>query len=286
MAKYLRILLTVSIVIIAVFAGRWVWNEYMHSPWTRDGRVRADIVTVAPDVSGWVTHLNVINDQTVKKGDVLFSVDPQRYQAALNQSKANTENALYSWQLAKHKYERRTALRDQNAISDEDLESARISTDIAKANYDLALAQEMTAQLNFDRTQIHAPVSGQIINLNLRQGNYVSQGGAVFAIVQSDSFYVTGYFEETKIPLVHLEQQAKIALLSGGEPLIGHVVSIGKAIANTNTQSNGQLLPQIQQTFNWVRLSQRIPVDIKLDSLPDGIQLSAGMTATIHLTEK
>ena len=285
MTKYLRILLTVSMVLLAVFAGRWVWNEYMHSPWTRDGRVRADIVTVAPDVSGWVTNLNVINDQVGKKGDLLFSVDQQRYQAALNQSKANTENALYSWQLAKHKYERRTALRSQHAISDEDLESARINTDIAKANYDLAVAQEMTAQLNLDRTQIRAPVSGQIINLNLHQGNYVAQGVAVFAIVQSDSFYVTGYFEETKIPLVHLNQPAKITLLSGGEPLIGHVVSIGKAIANINTQSNGQLLPQIQQTFNWVRLSQRIPVDIKLDSLPDGTQLSAGMTATIRLTE-
>ncbi len=286
MAKYLRILLTVLVVVAAIFAGRWVWNDYMHSPWTRDGRIRADIVTVAPDVSGWVTNLNITNDQAVKEGDLLFRVDQKRYQAAFNQSKANTENALYSWQLAKHKYERRTALLSQKAISAEDLESSRISTEIAKANYDLAVAQQATAQLNLDRTQVHAPVSGHIINLNLRQGNYVGQGASVFAIVQSDSFYVTGYFEETKIPLVHLNQQAKITLLSGGKPLTGHVVSIGKAIANTNTQSNGQLLPQVQQTFNWVRLSQRIPVDIKLDPLAEETQLSAGMTATIHLTKR
>jgi RND family efflux transporter MFP subunit len=286
MAKYLRILVTVLVVVAAIFAGRWVWNDYMHSPWTRDGRIRADIVTVAPDVSGWVTNLNITNDQAVKEGDLLFSVDQQRYQAALSQSKANTENALYSWQLAKHKYERRTALLSQKAISAEDLESSRISTEIAKANYDLAVAQQATAQLNLDRTQVRAPVSGHIINLNLRQGNYVGQGSAVFAIVRSDSFYVTGYFEETKIPLVHLNQEAKITLLSGGKPLTGHVVSVGKAIANTNTQSNGQLLPQIQQTFNWVRLSQRIPVDIKLDPLAEETLLSAGMTATIHLTKQ
>jgi RND family efflux transporter MFP subunit len=285
MAKYLRILLTVLVVIAAIFAGRWVWNDYMHSPWTRDGRIRADIVTVAPDVSGWVNELNITNDQAVKKGDLLFSVDQKRYQAALNQSKANTENALYSWQLAKHKYERRTALLSQKAISAEDLEASRISTEIAKANYDLAVAQQEAAQLNFDRTKVYAPVSGHIINLNLRQGNYVGQGSPVFAIVQSDSFYVTAYFEETKIPLIHLNQQAKITLLSGGKPLTGQVVSIGKAIANTNTQSNGQLLPQVQQTFNWVRLSQRIPVDIKLDSLNAERQLSAGMTATIHLIQ-
>lgn len=286
MAKYLRILVTLLVIVAAIFAGRWVWNDYMHSPWTRDGRIRADIVTVAPDVSGWVTNLNITNDQAVTKGDLLFSVDQQRYQAAFDQSKANTENAFYSWQLAKHKYERRTALLSQKAISAEDLESSRISTEIAKANYDLAVAQQSTAQLNLDRTQVHAPVSGHIINLNLREGNYVGQGASVFAIVQSDSFYVTGYFEETKIPLVHLNQQAKITLLSGGKPLTGHVVSIGKAIANTNTQSNGQLLPQIQQTFNWVRLSQRIPIDIELDPLPEGTQLSAGMTATIHLTKQ
>lgn len=286
MAKYLRILVTVLVVVAAIFAGRWVWNDYMHSPWTRDGRIRADIVTVAPDVSGWVTNLNITNDQVVKEGDLLFSVDQQRYQAALSQSKASTENALYSWQLAKHKYERRTALLSQKAISAEDLESSRISTEIAKANYDLAVAQQATAQLNLDRTQVRAPVSGHIINLNLRQGNYVGQGSSVFAIVRSDSFYVTGYFEETKIPLVHLNQEARITLLSGGKPLTGHVVSIGKAIANTNTQSNAQLLPQIQQTFNWVRLSQRIPVDIKLDPLAEETQLSAGMTATIHLTQQ
>ncbi|MGB0781770.1 MAG: efflux RND transporter periplasmic adaptor subunit [Marinomonas sp.] len=285
MAKSLRITVTVLVVLAAIWAGRWVWNDYMHSPWTRDGRIRADIVTVAPDVSGWVTTLNIANDQPVKKGDLLFSVDQQRYQAALNQSKANTENALYSWQLAKHKYERRTALLSQKAISAEDLEESRISTEIAKANYDLAVAQQAAAQLNLDRTHVFAPVSGHIINLNLRQGNYVGQGASVFAIVQSGSFYVTGYFEETKIPLVRLGQQAKVTLLSGGKPLSGRVVSVGKAIANSNTQSDGQLLPQIQQTFNWVRLSQRIPVDIKLDPIRDDVQLSAGMTATIHLTQ-
>ena len=275
MIKYLRITFTILVVIAAVFAGRWVWTDYMHTPWTRDGRIRADIVTVAPDVSGWVTALNIKDGQNVQKGEVLFNVDKKRYQAALDKSKANTENALYTWELAKHKYERRVELNTQQAISEETLESTRINTKIAEANYNLAKTEQTIAQLNVDRTKIVAPASGQIINLNLRQGNYVAQGTPVFAIVQSDSFYVTGYFEESKI-----------ALLSGGKQLTGHVVSVGKAIANTNTQSNGQLLPQVQQTFNWVRLSQRIPVDIKLDSLPENTQLSAGMTATIHLATR
>ncbi|MBJ7552993.1 HlyD family secretion protein [Marinomonas spartinae] len=285
MTKSIRMLITLLVIVCAILSGRWVWNDYMHSPWTRDGRVRANIITVAPDVSGWVTKLDIVNDQPVKKGDLLFSIDQKRYQAALDQSKANTEIALYSWQLAKHKYERRSELSRQKAISVEDLQSSRISAEVDKAKYDLAKAEQESAQINLNRTQVYAPVSGYIINLNLHQGNYVGQGKPVFAIVKSDSFYITGYFEETKIPLIHLNQKAKITLLSGGKPLTGHVVSIGKAIADTNTQSNGQLLPQIQQTFNWVRLSQRIPVDIKLDPLPKGVQLSAGMTATIHLAQ-
>ena len=283
MKKYLRIIFTIAIVIAAVFAGRWVWTDYMHTPWTRDGRIRADIVTVAADVSGWVTTLNVKDGQAVKKGQLLFSVDNKRYQAALEKTKANTESALLTWELAKHKYNRRVALNTQKAISEEDLELTRINRNIAKASYDLAKTEQDLAQLNVDRTEVVAPVSGQIINLNLRQGNYIAQGVSVFAIVKSDSFYVTGYFEETKIPLIHENQQAKIALLSGGKQLTGRVVSVGKAIANTNTQSNSQLLPQVQQTFNWVRLSQRIPVDIQLDELPQDTQLSAGMTATINL---
>ncbi|MBA6410032.1 MAG: HlyD family secretion protein [Pseudoalteromonas distincta] len=282
MTKYLRTLLTIIVVIAAVFAGRWVWTDYMHTPWTRDGRIRAEVVTVSPDVSGWVTGLNIKDGQNIKKGDLLFSVDNKRYQAALDRSKATTENTLYTWELAKHKLERRKGLNTQQAISEEGLESTRINSKIAKANYELAKTDQAIAQLNFDRTKVYAPVSGQIINLNLRQGNYVAQGTSVFAIVKSGSFYVTGYFEETKIPLIHDNQKAKISLLSGGKAL-GHVISVGKAIANTNTQSNTQLLPVVQQTFNWVRLSQRIPVDIKLDSVPEDIQLSAGMTATIHL---
>ncbi|WP_299665835.1 HlyD family secretion protein [uncultured Psychromonas sp.] len=283
MTKYLRILFTLVVVIMAVFAGRWVWTDYMHTPWTRDGRVRADIVTVAADVSGWVTTLNVKDGQLVKKGQLLFSVDNKRYQAALEKSKANTEGALLAWELAKHKYNRREPLNNQKAISEEGLELTRINKNIAKANYDLAKTEQALAQLNVDRTEIVAPVSGQVINLNLRQGNYIGQGVSVFAIVKSDSFYVTGYFEETKVPLIYENQEAQIALLSGGKKLTGHVVSVGKAIANTNTQSNSQLLPQVQQTFNWVRLSQRIPVDIQLGTLPKDIQLSAGMTVTIHL---
>lgn len=285
MNKYVRIVITLLVVIAAIFAGRWIWNEYLYSPWTRDGRIRAEIITIAPDVSGWVTYLNVTNNQLVKKGQLLFTVDDARYKATFAKDEANVENKQYAWKLAKHKYLRRKRLRQEKAISAETLETARINTKLAYSNYLLAKAELKSAQINLTRTRVNAPVNGSIIKLNLQQDNYVSQGKPVLAIVKSHSFYVTGYFEETKLQLIHKGQTAKIHLMGTNKPLEGTVISIGHAIANTNDNSNQQLLPQVQQTFNWVRLAQRIPVDIRIDHLPVGMELSAGMTATIYLNQ-
>ncbi|QXO15438.1 MULTISPECIES: efflux RND transporter periplasmic adaptor subunit [Vibrio] len=285
MGKVLRICLTLAVVIIAVIAGHWVWDHYLYSPWTRDGRIRAQVITIAPDVSGWVDTLNVQDNQQVSKGELIFSVDPTRYAAKIKELEAEVENKQYALDLERHRYVRRQQLTGKNLISEETVESARINTELAKASLDIAKAQLNTAQINLDRTQIHAPADGTLINLNLREGNYVSQGSSVLSLVKKDSFYVTGYFEETKLPMIKVGQSAKITLMSGGKPLTGKVVSIGKAIADTNTSSNGQLLPQVQQTFNWVRLAQRIPVDIKLDPLDENVNISAGMTVSIYLQE-
>ncbi|WP_137165436.1 efflux RND transporter periplasmic adaptor subunit [Salinimonas lutimaris] len=286
MGTVIRIVVTLLVVAVAVVAGRWVWDHYLYSPWTRDGRVRADISMIAPDVSGWVTQLSVKDNQKVRKGDALFAVDDARIQAAISEAQASVENKHYAWELAKHEYQRRQNLADSQTISSEDLETARINAELAKADYNLAVAQLNTQQLNLERTRVKAPADGTIVNLDLREGNYVSQGEAVLSLVKQGSFYVTGYFEETKLPLVHIGQRATVKLMSGKTELTGKVVSIGEAIADSTVASNNQLLPQIQQTFNWVRLAQRVPVDVELDPLPDNIRLVAGTTVSIHLNEQ
>ncbi|WP_340676808.1 HlyD family secretion protein [Paraglaciecola sp.] len=283
MTQLPRVLLTLVMVVAAVAAGTWVWNYYLYSPWTRDGRVRADVITIAPDVSGWVIQLNVKDNQLVKKGDVLFTVDDTRYKAKIAEDSALVEKAEYTWKLAQHEYERRQRLNDKSAISDEDLDTYRIDTLQNKASYDIAVAQLNTANINLIRTVVTAPEDGTITNLNLRQGNYVNQGVAVLSLVKSGSFYITGYFEETKLSLIKVGQKATVHLMSGGKPLTGKVASIAKGIANSNTSADNQLLPQVQQTFNWVRLAQRIPVDIVLDNIDDETYLSAGMTASVDL---
>ena len=283
MQKALRVGLTLLVVALAIAAGLWVWNHYLHSPWTRDGRVRADVVTIAPDVSGWVTDLAVSNNQSVEKGDLLFTIDDTRYRAEVAQAQAEVEEKRIAWELARHQYERRRKLSGHQAISEEDLETYRINTESAKASYTLAQAQLRMAQIDLERTQVVAPAAGSLINLSLRQGNYVDQGKPVLSLVRRGSFYVTGYFEETKLQLVRIGQPARIRLMGADGALTGEVASIAQGIADTNTTSSDQLLPQVQQTFNWVRLAQRIPVDIALDPVPDDVKLSAGMTVSIDL---
>jgi RND family efflux transporter MFP subunit len=285
MRQSFRILVTVVLVILALIAGNWVWNYYLYAPWTRDGKVRAEIITLSPDVSGWVHELNIEDNQSVSQGDPLFSIDDTRYQAALAKADAQLLYQQEALRLAQHQYQRRQELHrsSNNSISKEALESASIQAQLAKANVALAKAERDSANINLERTRIHAPADGTIVNLTLQQGNFVNQGSPVVSMVKADSFYVTGYFEETKLPLVHVGQDASVILMNGSRTLRGTVTSVGQAIANANTQTDRQLLPQVQQTFNWVRLAQRIPVHIELESVPDDILLAAGMTATVRL---
>ncbi|WPD44483.1 HlyD family secretion protein [Pseudomonas aeruginosa] len=265
MNPVMRTCVTLLIAAATLLAGWWVWDHYRHSPWTRDGRIRADVVVIAPDVAGWVAHLGVRDNQTVKKGDLLFEIDPARYLAAANEAKAKMEHAKHAWNLAAMQERRRIPLAKINAISAEDLDNAHSQVLLAKTQYEMDKAQWDTAQINLERTRVTAPADGTITNVRLQEGNYISQGGAAFSLIKDGSFYVTAYFEETKLPNISEGEGAMVALMSGGPILSGTVISIAKGVANTNTQSDTLQLPQVQQAFNWVRLAQRIPVDIRLE---------------------
>lgn len=281
-----RVCVTLVIAICAALAGSWTWNHYRLSPWTRDGRIRADVVVVAPDVAGWVTRLEVRDNQPVKKGDLLFEIDPTRYRSLLNESKARMEHAKHAWELATLLERRRVPLAKINAISAEDLDNARSQALLAKSQYEVNKAQWETAKINLARTSVTAPSDGTITNVRLQEGNYVAQGSPAFSLVKDDSFYVTAYFEETKLLDIREGDMAEVSFMSGGPLITGHVQSVAKGVANTNTQADPMLLPQVQQAFNWVRLAQRIPVDIKLDGDLANIRLIAGMSASVRIHER
>ncbi|MGO0109286.1 efflux RND transporter periplasmic adaptor subunit [Pseudomonas putida] len=284
MRAAVRILVTLCVVALAVLAGYQLWQYYMLTPWTRDARVRADVVVIAPDVSGWVRELKVHDNQQVKAGDLLMSIDRERFQAALDQASAVTETRAQQLRLREREAARRTALGPE-AISAELRENAQINAAIARGELHEAEAQLQVAGINLARSEVRAPRSGHITNLRLAEGNYVNTGESVMALVDDSTFYIQAYFEETKLPRIRVGDTVKVWLMGTGEPMQGHVESISRGITDRNSNPDSQLLPEVEPTFNWVRLAQRIPVRIRLDQVPEGLTLSAGMTASVQVHE-
>ncbi|WP_409281192.1 efflux RND transporter periplasmic adaptor subunit [Pseudomonas defluvii] len=284
MRAYVRVAVTLCLVVVAVFAGLELWRYYMLTPWTRDAKIRADVVIIAPDVSGWVRELKAHDNQAVKAGDLLMSIDRDRFEAALEKANAVAETRQHQLRLREHEASRRAALGPQ-AISAELRENAQIIAAVARGELREALAEVKVAALNLARSDVRAPRSGHITNLRLAEGNYVNAGQPVMALVDDSTFYVQAYFEETKLPRIKVGASVKVWLMSAGEPIQGHVESISRGITDRNATPDSQLLAEVEPTFNWVRLAQRIPVRIKLDQVPKDVVLSAGMTASVQVQE-
>lgn len=280
MKKLARVVLTLVIVTAGCVGGYEVWDYYMLSPWTRDARVQADVVDIAPDVSGFVSDLRVKDNQFVGKGDVLFILDRERYQRALATAQAAVAARKATMEDAEQRAGRLARLTNLS-VSDEARQSAVLTAKAAAAAYQEALADLSTAQLNLDRTTIRAPVNGYVTNLTVDVGQFATVGARVLALIDSDSYRVTAYFEETKIPSVPPGKPVEIFLMSGGAPLRGHVASISRGITDRDNPSGPDLLANATPTFEWVRLAQRIPVRIQIDEVPEGTLISSGMTATV-----
>ncbi len=276
----IRVLLTLVIVIAGCVAGYELWDYYMLSPWTRDARVQADVVSIAPDVSGFVDELRVKDNQFVSKGDVLLIIDHERYSRALAKAQATVAARKAEMDMREREAARRIRLTSL-AISDEARENAVLTANSTTAAHQQALADLSTAQLDFQRTVIRAPVNGFVTNLTLDVGQYASVGTKVMALIDSDSYRVTGYFEETKIPAVQPGKSVEIYLMSGGPPLHGHIESLSHGITDRDNPAGPELLANVNPTFEWVRLAQRIPVRIHIDDVPKGVLISSGMTCTV-----
>ncbi len=275
---------TAVIFVVAVLIGRALWVHYMDEPWTRDGRVRAEVINIAPDVSGAVVELPARDNQFVKKGDLLMQIDPSHYQIAVEQAQAAVAARKAELQMRLDDAKRRADL-DSLVVSKESQDNAAHSAAAAQAQYQQALAALDAAKLNLERTRVVSPVDGYVTNLSVYRGDYAIAGTAKLAIVDSHSFWVYGYFEETKLPHVKVGDPAEMRLMSGGV-LRGHVESISRGIYDRDNPQSRELLADVNPTFNWVRLAQRVPVRIKIDSVPDGLLLSAGTTCTVVVTPR
>ncbi|MGL6244373.1 HlyD family efflux transporter periplasmic adaptor subunit [Pseudomonas sp.] len=313
MKKILARLATVAVVLLAFVLGWFAWEHYTRAPWTRDARVRADVVTLSADVSGRIVSLGVQDNQHVEKGQLLLEIDPSRYALAVEHAKRSVEVAKASLgqseativasqaQLKQRQSEerRRRTLKDRAAISGEEWEKSNTDVSVAQAdllrnqanlilaqaNVQLATAALTQSELDLQRTRVESPVTGFVTNLLTRQGDYATAGGALMALVDSDSFYVSGYFEETKLPRIEEGDRVDIELMSG-ERFGGTVQSIAYAIADRENLPGGRLLATINPSYTWVKLAQRVPVRIGIDADYAGKnKLRAGTTATVTVQE-
>jgi len=264
----------------ALWMGHTAWNHYMESAWTRDGRIKADVVTISADVAGTVTEVLVRDNQLVHKGDVLFVVDKARYANALAQASAMLASQQVEKGRRAQEAKRRTAL-DNAIVSAESKETAIAAADTASAQYQAVLSARHLAQLNLERTEVRAPVTGYVTNLNVHAGDFAAVGASKLALIDSKSFYVVGYFEETKLPLLKVNDKVAVRMMSGEAQLQGHIESIARGITDRDASLGRELLADVNPTFNWVRLAQRVPVRIHIDDKPKNLELVAGTTRTV-----
>lgn len=270
-------------VALAAAIGWVAWNDYVRSPWTRDGTVRAYVVTIAPEVAGRIVELPIADNQFVHKGELLMVIDPTDYKIAVQHAEAALQQARITAQNAHREANRRERLARIDAVAVEQMQSYQSAAVAAQAQQAQALATLEQARVNLARTRIVSPVNGWVTNLLVRQNDFATVGQNEISLVDAGSFWVDAYFEETRLHEIHEGDPARIKLLGYRDIVRGHVSSIARAINVPNAAPNGQGVATTNPIFTWVRLAQRIPVRIQIDKVPPGVRLVAGMTATVEI---
>jgi multidrug resistance efflux pump len=338
-SRFIPVSVTALVVAVAVLLGQLMWNAYMGAPWTRDGTVRAYVVTMAPEVAGHIVELPIVDNKYVHKGDLLMVIDPTNYtiavsqaEAAVQQDEASVQNinaqiavqqaqisanqaqvdraqaalvfakqqasrygklALDGWGTVQDAQQYTSQLQQQDAAVRTAQESlAQVQRQIASLNAQRlsaeasvaqAKAQLRQAKVNLGRTRIVSPVDGYVTNLLAQLGDYGNVGVNTISLVDANSFWIDGYFEETNLAPIHVGDPAEIKLM-GYSPIVhGHVDSVAREINVANAKPNEQGIATVNPIFTWVRLAQRVPVRIHIDQVPKGIVLVAGMTATVQI---
>ena len=280
-ARTLPFLLTLIAVAVAALLGWAVWDAFIAAPWTRDGTVRAFVVTETPEVAGRLVGLPVQPDQFVHKGQLLMEVERTNYQLAVVNAEASVEQAQANLDNKRQEAARRQGLSTLST-SVEETQNYVTQAKAASAALQQAVAALAQARVNLGRTHIVSAVNGFVTNLTAQVGDYVTVGQRVISIVNSDSFWVDGYFEETQLARIRIGDRAHIKLMSYGKPLSGRVAGMSRGIEVPNAQPDAAGLARVNPVFTWIRLAQRIPVRIALDPVPSGVTLVVGMTATVQ----
>jgi multidrug resistance efflux pump len=280
----LRKVATAGIAVVAVLIALVTWDQYNAGPWTRDGRVRVQVASEAPEISGQIIQLRIVDNQFVHKGDLLYVIDPFDFDVALRTNKATLQQRMADLNVKELQSERRRRLSDL-ASSTEEKQVYEGNALQAKAAVDSAEQQVRQAEINLRRTEVRSPVNGIVTNLLLREGDYAHQGATNISIIDTDSYWVDGYFEETKMARLCVGDRAEAKLMGYSAPIVGHIATVTRGVSVSNAAASTQGLPNVDPVYTWVRLAQRVPVRIAIDNVPPGVPLVSGLTATITLRD-
>ncbi|WP_128923472.1 biotin/lipoyl-binding protein [Bradyrhizobium guangxiense] len=279
-----RHLATLGIAMIAVLISVATWQHYVTAPWTRNGSVRVQVANVAPQVAGKIVELRVGDNQFVHKGDVLYVIDPFDFEVAVRIGKALVDQRAADLVVKQAEFYRRQHLSDL-ATTPEEQQIYAGNAAQAKAAYEAAAHQLAQAELNLKRTSVTSPVDGYVTNLLLRVGDYAVAGVSNVSVIDSNSFWIDGYFEETKMARVCVGDRAEAQLVGYPRPIMGHVKTITRGVSVSNAATGTQGLPNVDPIYTWVRLAQRVPVRLAIDTVPPDVPLVSGMTATVTIQQ-
>jgi multidrug resistance efflux pump len=277
------ILITLATVAVAALLAWAMWQAYMGAPWTRDGTVRAYVVTMAPEVAGRIVKLPLADNQFVHKGDVLFEIDPADYRIALEQAQAQAQRDGAALDYARANEGRQATLEGEGWVSKNIYQQVASTMHQLQAAVAVDRAAIAKAQLDLSRVVVRSPVNGYVTNLLAQLGDYASVGQKLIALVDADSFWIDGYFEETSLGRIHEGDPVTVKLMGYSQLVRGHVGGVARGINIPNVQPDQAGLASVNPIFTWVRLAQRVPVRIQVDQVPDSVRLVAGMTATVQI---
>jgi RND family efflux transporter MFP subunit len=273
---------TLLMLALAALAALVIWDFYVTAPWTRDGSVRVQVASIAPQVSGQIIEIRVVDNQYVRRGDVLYVIDPFDFQVALDTGKALLRQKSADLQVKWMQAERRQHLSNLATTPEEQQLFVGNATQ-AQATFDVAQQQLAQADINLKRTQVRSPVNGYVTNILMRVGDFAHAGTTNISVIDADSYWIDGYFEETKMAHVCIGDRAEAALMGYRDPIVGRVQTVTRGISVSNAAPSTQGLPNVDPIYTWVRLAQRVPVRIRITDVPAGVPLVSGMTATVTI---
>ncbi|MBV8378339.1 MAG: HlyD family secretion protein [Verrucomicrobia bacterium] len=284
-ARLFNYLITLVLVCLAGWSAWTLYQRYVNDPWTRDSQVRANIVGIAPRVSGPIIRVAVHDNQQIKIGDLLFEIDPEGFNAQLNVAAGQVLNSEANLKQRQQDLDRQSGLYKSHVVAEQDFQNAQDNFSAAQAQLISAKANLELARLNLSYTKVFAPVNGYVTNLITSEGTYVAAGQQLLALVDASSFWIAAYFKETQLAHIQIGQKVNLSLMGYNHPFQGVVRSIGWGIYvqdGSGSEATG-LLPSISQTVDWVRLPQRFPVRIE-PSGPPPVPLRIGQTVSVAVT--